>query len=156
MEYSEVTIAGFQLGHLLLAFIIISTFCLVLYYLWTWPCGKNAGVDGSQSRKSNTLLPTLKPLYALELEPGIVVLQSEDGEFFRILREYDSADKTGNGSTSLEHPSSDANNRYLLSYTRAHYQTRPSAPHLDPNNRLDPFDDGATWQPINTISTHHG
>ncbi|BFZ03833.1 hypothetical protein BsWGS_06871 [Bradybaena similaris] len=159
MDFSEVTVAGFQLGHLLVAFVIITTFCLVLYFLWTWPCGNqnsNTCSGGRRSSTSNTLLPTLTPLYALEIEPGIVVLQSEDGEFFRILREYDSADKTGHGSTSQEHPSCEADNRYLLSYTRGHYQTRATAPHLGADTGFDPLHDGATWQPINTINARSG
>lgn len=46
----------------------------------------------------------MKPVYAHEIEPGIVVLQSENGDYFKILKEYDM--KTGNmyGSLSCTRP----------------------------------------------------
>ena len=40
----------------------------------------------------------MQAVYAHELEPGIVVLQSEDGEYFRILKEYDSNKRNAYGS----------------------------------------------------------
>lgn len=46
----------------------------------------------------------MKPVYAHEIEPGIVVLQSESGDYFKILKEYDM--KAGNlyGSLSCTKP----------------------------------------------------
>uniref|UniRef100_A0A0B6YX20 Uncharacterized protein n=1 Tax=Arion vulgaris TaxID=1028688 RepID=A0A0B6YX20_9EUPU len=157
MNLSEVTIAGFQLSHLLVAFLIIATFTFVLYWLWTWPCGdqpvERRDEDRVPHETRNAMIPSLRPLYATEIEPGIVVLQSEDGEFFRILREYHTAEKTGNGTTSPELASSDQGNRYMLSYTKAHYQTRASAPlypPLETGVRSDQCAGGERWKPINT------
>ncbi|CAL1540309.1 unnamed protein product [Lymnaea stagnalis] len=109
------------------------------------------------NQRLHRVLPaqTVKPLYALELEPGIVVLQSEDGEFFRILREYDCADRTGNGSKVPEHPNSTPDNRYIPSYTTAYYQTRPSAPvlHDAPGvNTPATVGDPPPWTPIRTMT----
>ncbi|XP_059147515.1 uncharacterized protein LOC131935164 [Physella acuta] len=164
MDISDITVAGFQFGHLILAFLISAIFLFILYWLWTCPCREE-----EEPKSHRTILPAqaVKPLYALELEPGIVVLQSEDGEFFRILREYDSADRTGNGCKAPELPSCSSENRYIPSYTHAHYQTQPSgvpaytpyqaqpsAPLLsdhDPGHQ-GPFKDGAGWAPIR-IST---
>ena len=50
----------------------------------SFPRSKQA--DGASNGEENKpILPkqSVKPIYALELEPGTVVLQSEDGEFFR-------------------------------------------------------------------------
>ncbi|KAH3875489.1 hypothetical protein DPMN_038756 [Dreissena polymorpha] len=41
----------------------------------------------------------MRPVYAHEIEPGIVVLQSENGDYFKILKEYDM--KQGNQYGSL-------------------------------------------------------
>jgi hypothetical protein len=162
MNLSEITVAGFQLSHLLVAFMIVATFFFVLYWLWNWPCGNESnGNDDEETCRSSgprTSLPTLTPVYATEIEPGIVILQSEDGEFFRILREYDAADKTGHGSTSPELSSSESGNRYMLSYTRAHYQTRPSAPlypSVDVGARSDQFGGVSSWKPINTRNSRY-
>ena len=40
----------------------------------------------------------MQAVYAHEIEPGIVVLQSEDGEYFKILKEYDSTKRNAYGS----------------------------------------------------------
>ncbi|XP_005092457.1 uncharacterized protein LOC101860237 [Aplysia californica] len=158
MEYNEFQVAGFQLAHLLLAFVLSASFVFLLYWLWTWPCGESS--QGATATRCDTVLPrqTVKPLYALELEPGIVVLQSEDGSFFRILREYESADKRGHGMAAHELPPGGAGangqsgHYYLPSYTKAHFQTQPTAPLLNVSEgSSDPFGDGAPWAPIQTL-----
>lgn len=75
----------------------------------------------------------------------------------RILREYDAADKTGNGSKHPEHPSCEPGNQYIPSFTRAHYQTRPSAPlypDVETERRADCFGEVGRWKPINTLNSH--
>ncbi|RUS91870.1 hypothetical protein EGW08_000441, partial [Elysia chlorotica] len=123
---------------------------------------KESGSDNT--RRYTTLLPEKKvgtpiaTLYAMEIEPGTVVLQSEDGEFFRILREYDKVERTGYGSVCREMPSCSADNQYVPPYTRAHYQTKPSAPlsHLTEEDqwrsRYDPYGYMETWRPLNTVN----
>ncbi|GFO38811.1 hypothetical protein PoB_006531600 [Plakobranchus ocellatus] len=152
-------VGGFQLANLLLAFIVAAVFIFILYWLWTCPCrDENLGNKADNSRKYNTILTgtPVATLYAMEIEPGTVVLQSEDGEFFRILREYDTLGRTGYGSVAPEMPSCSADNQYVPSYTRAHYQTKPSAPSLPlEDHRLlgrDTFGELGTWRPINTIN----
>lgn len=175
-------VAGFQLSHLLLAFVLAASFIFLLYWLWTWPCKDK---DGSASDENKPILPkqTVKPIYALELEPGIVVLQSEDGEFFRILREYDSAEKRGKGLSKEEksadyqemmpltrsqhgarHDEDEDSQLILPSYTQACYQTGPSAPPPPPvpsrstslprprGRGANPFGDGHPWMPIHTVN----
>ncbi|KAK3768480.1 hypothetical protein RRG08_060842 [Elysia crispata] len=159
-----VTVGGFQLANLLLAFIVSSTFIFVLYWLWTCPCKDHDKENElGNPRKYTTLLPErvgtpVATLYAMEIEPGTVVLQSEDGEFFRILREYDKVERTGYGSVSREMANCSAANQYVPSYTRAHYQTKPSAPpsHLTEEDqwrsRYDPYGYMETWRPLQTIN----
>ncbi|KAH9502570.1 hypothetical protein Btru_069031 [Bulinus truncatus] len=154
MDIDDFKVGAFDFDNLLLAFIISVSFMFVLYWLWTWPCSATEEVQRKPAVHCRTVLPlqTLKPLIAFELEPGIVVLQSEDGEFFRILREYDTADRTGNGSKAPELPNCTPENRYIPSYTKGYYQTQPSAPMLhetEYNHGSDPFG-SAVWTPIRT------
>ncbi|OWF45219.1 uncharacterized protein LOC110457316 [Mizuhopecten yessoensis] len=79
----------------------------------------------------------LTPVYAHELEPGLVVLQSQDGEFFRILQEYD-ANKTCNGRTNpaaacADPPIGETTIQYIPQYTRPFYQNQPTAPPARPD-----------------------
>ncbi|KAI8797340.1 hypothetical protein BgiBS90_002517 [Biomphalaria glabrata] len=154
MDMEDFRIGTFSFGNLFLAFVISALFMVLLYWLWTWPC---SGETEQKLLPSRTILSsqTVKPLYALEIEPGIVILQSEDGEFFRILREYDSADRTGSGSRAPELPTCTPENRYIPSYTRGYYQTQPTAPMLsetEAGHGHDPFG-SAMWTPIRTLST---
>ena len=85
----------------------------------------------------------LMPVYAHELEPGLVVLQNQDGSYFRILQEYDSTmqkaryargsvvDMNG-ASCSNVTPLQRSTIQYIPQYTRPHYQTRPTAPPSSP------------------------
>ena len=76
----------------------------------------------------------------------------------RILREYDKVERTGYGSVSREMANCSAANQYVPSYTRAHYQTKPSAPpsHLTEEDqwrsRYDPYGYMETWRPLQTIN----
>lgn len=85
----------------LLVGILLATLSAVLfYYLWRWCNGADEKKKANNSRRL-----TMKPVYAQEIEPGIVVLQSEDGEYFKILKEYDMT-QTGNryGSLAITRP----------------------------------------------------
>lgn len=164
----EITVGGFQFFNLLLAFLVTSIFIFMLYWLWTCPCreqDKESGLE--RPRKYDTLLPgptgtPVATLYAMEIEPGTVVLQSEDGEFFRILREYDKVERRSYGSVSSELASSSVDNQYVPSYTRAHYQTKPvSVPSAPPSHlaevdqwcaNCDPYGPMESWRPLQTIN----
>ena len=79
------------------------------------------------------------PIFAHELTPGTIVLQSANGEYFRILHEYSSSQNVNSGlnggcssSSATRAPSaiySDPSSR-RVGIEQAHTQTRPSAPPL--------------------------
>ncbi|WAR02905.1 hypothetical protein MAR_009466 [Mya arenaria] len=53
----------------------------------------------------------MKPVYAHEIEPGIVVLQNENGDYFKILKEYDMKGGNQYGSLSCTKPEMTQPNR---------------------------------------------
>jgi len=141
LDIDSYEVAGFQLSHLLLAFVLGASFIFLLYWLWNCPCKSKQADGASNGEENKPILPkqSVKPIYALELEPGTVVLQSEDGEFFRILREYESADQRGHSLSAQEArplggsyqggvAGGTQEQPILPSYTQACYQTMPSAP----------------------------
>ncbi|GFS20774.1 hypothetical protein ElyMa_006907300 [Elysia marginata] len=177
----RLAVGGFQLANLLLAFLVTSVFVFLLYWLWTWPCseqGKGFGSDKPRKYDSLQLSPGPAPagipvatLYAMEIEPGTVVLQSEDGEFFRILREFDKVERPGGyGSMTREPTGSSMANQYVPSYTRAHYQTRPALSNATPSAppashlaevdqwraRCDAYGPMEPWRPLHTANVLSG
>ena len=83
----------YKLSNLLFGLLLIGLIFLGLYILWRWCSDNEEKEAGKKNEKLN-----MQAVYAHEIEPGIVVLQSEDGEYFRILKEYDSAKRNGYGS----------------------------------------------------------
>ncbi|KAK7476172.1 hypothetical protein BaRGS_00032596 [Batillaria attramentaria] len=162
---SRYTLGGFDLGHLILIFIIVGCLVFAIYWFWIWPCDgdtehrarvtSRAGNEGRVISLGEHENPGGRGvsgegvvLYAMELEPGLVVLQDQDGELFRILQECDSVKHQGSTTSGLP-PGTSFPVHYIPSYTRAHVQTRPSAPQL-------PLDDQRTvschvqedWRPL--------
>uniref|UniRef100_A0A194AM44 Uncharacterized protein n=1 Tax=Pinctada fucata TaxID=50426 RepID=A0A194AM44_PINFU len=121
--------------------------CVVLVIL-VWKCCSNDSLEDEVLPQQNRV--PITPIYAHELEPGIIVLQSQDGTYFRILQEYDSVKhKPGNVCTSGDqsnspgacaetvHPIQHSVIQYIPQYTRPHYQTRPTAPPVVAENLID-------------------
>ena len=67
--------------------------CLLFYMFWRWCCENEPPKSSGSSEKL-----FMKPVYAHEIEPGIVVLQSENGDYFKILKEYDVSNRYGSVS----------------------------------------------------------
>ena len=125
--------------NMIIAFIGLIMFVLLIVYVW-----KCCKCDEEDRPSTGYPPPTqqrqqipIVPCYAHELEPGLVVLQSQDGEYFRILQEYDSTKlpkppmgATGSTSQPLQ---------YIPQFTRAHFQThmQPSAPVSEQTQLID-------------------
>ncbi|KAL3886485.1 hypothetical protein ACJMK2_026470 [Sinanodonta woodiana] len=125
--------AEIRLSHVIIGIIFTSLALLAIYVLWKWCCDENT--SESSKRKGPIQMTAV---YAHEIEPGIVVLQSEDGELFRILKEYDSLKNGPYGSFNTDQPrrlgsnasgcSVSASSPYVPAYLKVQSQTQPSAP----------------------------
>ncbi|XP_064596509.1 uncharacterized protein LOC135463117 [Liolophura sinensis] len=152
-----------RLGNLLLMTAVIITGLFMLFILWKLCFADEGETPGKQPRG------TPQAVYAHEIEPGFVVLQSQDGQFFRILQEYseakwnrpsgrhgpvtgseNNAPLTRTDSSSTWRGVSEAEATvYAPHYTSAHYQTQPSAPLPPPS----PPHLGAPLTPLPQLST---
>ncbi|XP_070183640.1 uncharacterized protein [Littorina saxatilis] len=139
------TVSGFDLGHLIVIFILLGCAIFVIYWLWVYPCGmgdtQEEGVTSRQNGRCGRVISRPETtssspghgkgedviLYALELEPGTIILQSPNGDLFRILQECDSVANRGSPTSGLP-PGASVPVHYIPAYTRAHVQTYPSAP----------------------------
>lgn len=74
---------AFELSTALFWLVLLTFSVVTIYVLWRW-CQEERN---KSSTKENEKM-VMKPVYAHEIEPGIVILQSEDGEYFKILKEY--------------------------------------------------------------------
>ena len=90
-----------KLSNLLFGLLLIGLIFLGLYILWRWCSDEDKDKD-SKSKKDKL---NMQAVYAHEIEPGLVVLQSEDGEYFRILREYDSSKRNTYGALTEQETS---------------------------------------------------
>jgi hypothetical protein len=85
--------------------------------------------DEDDVKQKETRYYPVTPVFAHELTPGTIVLQSPDGEYFRILHEYNShhnsAPENRGGSTSV---TESGDSGHVRKIEHAHTQTRPSAP----------------------------
>lgn len=145
---SDFRIEGFSLPHLLVIFILIGLAIFIFYWLWTSPCGDEdrqpavAFLDGRYERsapqreaaaaagccnRGDKAGEGLCVLYATEIEPGTIVLQSPNGELFRVLRELDAVSSGASPISGLP-PGTSHPVYYIPSYTRPHLLTQPSAP----------------------------
>lgn len=123
-------------GLLMIVFGVI-TLILVLYLI-TKMC--SCDDDNDQTSKGLQHFPG-NPVFAHELTPGTIVLQSANGEYFRILQEYssthhDSADCRTDQSSTFAYP-----NTSRSRIEQAHMQRTPTAPALDNDvvrNTYDP------------------
>lgn len=102
---------------------------LVLFlYLLIKLCLSDEEEEDTKQKKETKLYP-VTPVFAHELTPGTIVLQSPDGEYFRILHEYNShhngPPENHGGSTSVTGSGDPGHVRRI---EHAHSQTRPSAP----------------------------
>lgn len=91
----------FKLSNLLFGILLFGFCMLALYALCKW-CNENSN-ETQTSKKENERL-VMKPVYAHEIEPGIVILQNEEGDYFKILKEYDSKSDNLYGSVSCTRP----------------------------------------------------
>ncbi|XP_067653972.1 uncharacterized protein [Haliotis asinina] len=128
-SWTHYRVGGFSLSHLIAAFIVTAVFAFVVYLLWDCSCKRKEDQERQRLSPGSQRIDT-KTMYALELEPGIVLLQSQDGEFFRILHEYDAVKHARDygtappGGVALQGQTI----HYIPNYTRAHMQTQASAP----------------------------
>ena len=122
--------AQYTLSNLLFAVLVVGLVFLGLYILWRW-CSDE---QPDQNTKKDKCL--MQSVYAHEIEPGLFVLQSEGGEYFKILREYDGSKRNAYGSligspgsqqSLLQH--SDSGTQLLTEshLTQAHIHTPASA-----------------------------
>lgn len=88
-----------RLSNLLFGLLWIGFGLLVLYAICKW-CGE----DEKDKKPKDTDRLMMKPVYAHEIEPGIVILQNEEGDYFKILKEYDSNKDNMYGSVSCTKP----------------------------------------------------
>ncbi|KAK6184666.1 hypothetical protein SNE40_007095 [Patella caerulea] len=120
-------LAGIRMDHLIFIFCGLGLILFIIYLMWNSQCS----VDKSESEETKEIVKP-SPIFAYELEPGIVVMQSKDGEFFRILHEYDSSTrgtKNYGSSSSSQYIQMDPSPvHYIPHYTRPVLQTQPSAP----------------------------
>ncbi|XP_062579592.1 uncharacterized protein LOC134241569 [Saccostrea cucullata] len=103
----------------------ILAFVLLFYVLFKL-CTSDE--DEKSQQKPLSVYP-LTPVFAHELTPGIIVLQSADGEYFRILHEYSSTNDVNqaNQNKPMMTSSSTGISRSGV-LENAQTQTRPSAP----------------------------
>ncbi|XP_061170970.1 uncharacterized protein LOC133180472 [Saccostrea echinata] len=99
---------------------------VLLFYILFKLCTSDE--DEKSQQKQPNVYP-LTPVFAHELTPGIIVLQSADGEYFRILHEYSSKHDVNrinqNGNVMTSSSTGTSHSRVL---ENAQTQTRPSAP----------------------------
>ena len=122
----------YKLSNLLFGLLLIGLIFLGLYILWKW-CSEE-----DQDKKTKKDKFNMQPVYAHEIEPGLIVLQSEDGEYFKILREYDTSKRNAYGSLTpqsqqslLQHSDSGTQLMTETHLTRAHvHASQASAPPL--------------------------
>ncbi|KAH3875488.1 hypothetical protein DPMN_038754 [Dreissena polymorpha] len=89
----------FTLASVLFGLSFLGLILLGIYFLYKMCTDQSKSQNANQSVTSDRMF--MKPVYAHEIEPGIVVLQSENGDYFKILKEYDM--KQGNQYGSLSH-----------------------------------------------------
>jgi hypothetical protein len=91
----------FKMSNLLFGILLFGFCILVLYALCKW-CNENSSESQSNKKENERLM--MKPVYAHEIEPGIVILQNEEGDYFKILKEYDSKSDNLYGSVACTRP----------------------------------------------------
>ena len=121
-----------------LFFVLGLLIIVVIIVYFSWSCcfkdhddeatGASPGLQFSEGQSY-----PVTPVFARELESGLVVLQSQDGGFFRILQEYDSAKQTKSNTSygacaEIMATQTASTTQYVPHYTRAHYQNAPTAP----------------------------
>lgn len=120
--------------------VAVIALCLILFYLfWKACCSDKKKDDYQENFREQVRQQTVTPaLFAQEIEPGIVVLQNQDGDIFRVLYEYDAIknNQPGNNPT----PGQRSTLHYIPQYTRVHYQTQPSAPPFIPEQNANLMD----------------
>ncbi|XP_041355675.1 uncharacterized protein LOC121373238 [Gigantopelta aegis] len=87
MSSDVLSLGGFDALHLLGAVMVAGICAIIIYSLWDC-CNQ----DESPTNSPRDERVVVNQLYATELEPGLVVLQSQDGAYFRILQECESAE----------------------------------------------------------------
>ncbi|CAC5394955.1 unnamed protein product [Mytilus coruscus] len=136
--------------NMLVVFIGLVMIIVLLVYLWRC-CKCDEDTPGTTITPARQQIP-LVPCYAHEIEPGLVVLQSPDGEYFRILQEYDATKlpKQPTASNGLPQPL-----HFVPQFTRAHYQThaQPTAPVNEQSHLID-FGATANPPPYYTAGVH--
>lgn len=131
-DYYIETWDDFNSQNMIIAFIGLIMLVVIIAYVWKC-CKCDDETPSSETPPQRQQIP-LVPCYAHEIEPGLVVLQSPDGEYFRILQEYDATQYPkpirviGGTSQPLQ---------YIPQFTRAHYQTQPSAPVSEQTHLID-------------------
>ncbi|XP_076439155.1 uncharacterized protein LOC143278028 [Babylonia areolata] len=127
-------VGGFELSHLVVLFILLGLALFILYWLWEYPCTAQgpgltspACTSGRVISRPEAERPGEMVLYATEIEPGTVVLQTPSGDLFRVLREYDAVTNSGSPTSGLP-PATSFPVHYIPAYTRAHVQNQASAP----------------------------
>lgn len=144
------TIDDSRMENFYVSMIGLAMVLILIVFIWHC-CGTNE--DKHEVLPTKQVVPMKTAVFMHELEPGLVILQSQDGEFFRILQEYDSvkhhysspcpgacgSSNQGQGQSTLH---------YIPQYTRPHYQTHPSAPPVAPINQdLIDIELGTTTHP---------
>ena len=97
--------------------VFIGMIMVIVVIIYIWKCCKcDEDKPGAEVSPQQQQVP-LVPCYAHELEPGLVVLQSPDGEYFRILQEYDATKHP-----RMPLPNSSQPLQYVPQFTRPHFQ----------------------------------
>ncbi|XP_045183838.2 uncharacterized protein LOC123542198 [Mercenaria mercenaria] len=128
----------FKMSNLLFGLLLIG-FCLLAFYALCKWCSENS----NETKPKETEKLMMKPVYAHEIEPGIVILQNEEGDYFKILKEYDSNKDNLYGSVSCTRPEmmqtptrmpiEDPEKTPLRSHAGSNGAVSPSAPPVIPN-----------------------
>ena len=121
----------YKLSNVLFSIFIIVLCSLGLYILWRW-CKHKEKEEFTKKRKAGIEEPesetdTSDPeaVYAHEIEPGIIVLQSEDGEYFKIVKECDSNKAKAYGSFQRPVTKSERSG-FVQCHDSGNYLTPPS------------------------------
>lgn len=124
------------LQNFFVALIGLGMFLVLITFLWQ--CCECVSDDERLPHAPIQSFP-VTPIFAHELEPGLVVLQSQDGEYFRILQECD-ANSLFKGRTNVNPPGAcaaapigESTIQYIPQYTRPCYQNQPTAPPCRPD-----------------------
>ncbi|ESO89722.1 hypothetical protein LOTGIDRAFT_234125 [Lottia gigantea] len=144
-EDDTIRVGGFRLDGMIFIFCGLGLLLFVVYLLWNSQCSsKTPDMDERQKE-------IIKPshLFAYELEPGVVVMQSKDGEFFRILHEYDPETRGTKhyGASPQTVQMEGTPVHYIPHYTRPVLQTQATAPNADLMDLRQPFSDNYVSQP---------